>query len=137
MNFGIPLNNMFFFRCMILWGSFTILLGLLCFVFLPDKPTSRWFRLSSIEKKIVEARVRDNVVVRNNEFKWEHIQEAVLEPRLYCYFLVSLFINLQNGCITVFMSQIISGMGFEVCNSYDARNITHVKYKCDSLYISI
>lgn len=100
---------------MILWGSITVLLGLVSFVFLPDKPTSRWFRLSPIEKKIVENRTRDNTVVRDTTFKWTHVLEAISEPRFYSYLVVSVCINLLNGCFTVFQSQIISDMGFTVC----------------------
>lgn len=66
---------------MILWGGITIVLGILSFLFLPDKPTSRSFRLSPAERAIAEERIRENVVVRNKEFKLSHIKEAVTESR--------------------------------------------------------
>jgi len=42
----------------------------------------------------------------------DHIIESLKELRLYCYFIMSLLISLQNGAITLFNAQIISEMGF-------------------------
>ena len=99
---------------MIIFGIITFFLGIPFFLFLADKPKSRWFRLTEEEEKIVEARTRDNAVVQNQNIKHSHIIEALKEPRLYCFFFTSLFLNLQNGAITTFASQIIASMGFSV-----------------------
>ena len=99
---------------MIIWGSLTALLGIAFFFFLPDKPKSRWFRLTSAEEKLVHERTLDNAVVQSRKFKKEHIYEALREPRLYCYMLISLFLNLQNGTMTIFSNQFIVDMGFTV-----------------------
>ncbi|RCI06173.1 hypothetical protein CU098_001616, partial [Rhizopus stolonifer] len=97
---------------MLLFGCFTALNGMVYFIFLPDSPYSRWFRLTEDEKLIVEERVRDNAVVRNFTVNYNHIWEALKEPRLYCYSLISLFINLQNGAVTTFGTLIITDLGF-------------------------
>ncbi|KAI7859822.1 major facilitator superfamily domain-containing protein [Circinella umbellata] len=97
---------------MIIWGSLTAVLGVTFFFFLPDKPKSRWFRLTSNEEKLVDNRTLDNAVVQSRKFKKEHIYEALREPRLYCYMLISLFLNLQNGTMTIFSNQFIVDMGF-------------------------
>ncbi|KAI7859823.1 major facilitator superfamily domain-containing protein [Circinella umbellata] len=102
---------------MIIFGIITFFLGIPFFLFLADKPKSRWFRLTEEEEKIVETRTRDNAVVQNHDIKRSHIIEALKEPRLYCFFFISLFLNLQNGAITTFASQIIASMGFSPLTS--------------------
>lgn len=99
---------------MIIWGAVTILLGIVFFLFLPDSPYSRWFRIKPEEEIIIEERSKDNAVVRNKAVKLSHIKEALTEPRFYCYFIMSLLINLQNGAITLFAAQITVSMGFDV-----------------------
>ncbi|KAI9320453.1 major facilitator superfamily domain-containing protein [Dichotomocladium elegans] len=96
----------------IILGIITLVLGFFIFIFLPDKPKSRWFRLTETEKMIVDERILDNSVVRNRDIKRAHIYEALKEPRLYAFFLISLFLNFPNGAITTFASQIIENMGF-------------------------
>lgn len=100
--------------CMIIWGSITALLGVLFFLFLADTPKSRWFRLTPEEETIVEDRVRDNTVVRNKHIQTSHIVEALRDPKFYSYMAISFLVNLQNGAVTIFSSQIISDMGFSV-----------------------
>ncbi|CEI94983.1 hypothetical protein RMCBS344292_09184 [Rhizopus microsporus] len=102
---------------MIIFGSLTALTGIIFFFFLPDTPYSRWFRLSGEECSIVEERIRDNAVVRTFHVNYSHIKEALLEPRLYCYCLISLLVNLQNGALTTFSALIISDLGFSSGNS--------------------
>ncbi|GAA5800692.1 major facilitator superfamily domain-containing protein [Helicostylum pulchrum] len=106
---------------MIIFGSVTILMGFVYFFFLPDKPTSRWFRLTEEEKLIVEDRARDNAVVATLKVNYSQIREALREPRFYCYCLISCLNNLQNGALTTFSGIIISGMGY---SSIDAILLT-------------
>ncbi|KAI9497507.1 major facilitator superfamily domain-containing protein [Zychaea mexicana] len=101
----------------IIWGCLTVVAGVLYFFFLADKPKSRWFFLTPEEEKIVDARTKDNASVQNKDIKKEHIYEALREPRLYCYFLMSLFLNLQNGAVTLFSQQITQQMGFSQLNT--------------------
>ncbi|KAI8145612.1 major facilitator superfamily domain-containing protein [Fennellomyces sp. T-0311] len=99
--------------CMITLGCTTICVGLLYFFFLPDKPKSRWYRLSEEEKKIVDERIRDSGLIQNRVIKYNHIKEAIREPQLYTLAILSSFLlNLQNGCIANFSALIIKGMGF-------------------------
>lgn len=100
---------------MIIWGVITSGLGLFYILFLPDRADSRWFRLTSEEKQLVEQRTLDNAVIQNKDIKIAHVYEALKEPRLYCYFLISLLLDLPNGGTTIFSSQIIKQMGFSVC----------------------
>lgn len=98
---------------MIIFGFVTFVLGI-AFFFLPDKPKSRWFRLTPVEEEIVDERTRDNAAVPSKNIKREHFIEALKEPQLHAYFFISLLINLQNGAMTVFSTRIINVMGFGV-----------------------
>lgn len=101
----------------VIFGSITIAIGISYFFFLPDRPDSRWFRLTAEEKLIVQERTRDNAVVPTMKINFDHIWEAVKEPRLYCYSLISVFLNLQNGAFTIFSNIIITEMGFSSTNA--------------------
>ncbi|KAI8637182.1 major facilitator superfamily domain-containing protein [Parasitella parasitica] len=102
---------------MIIFGGFTCLLGFIYFVFLPDTPKSRWFRLTKEEEMIVEERSRDNAVVPTLAINYNQIKEALCEARFYCYTLISFFINFQNGALTNFSTIIIKDLGFSGVNS--------------------
>ncbi|KAI8149744.1 major facilitator superfamily domain-containing protein [Fennellomyces sp. T-0311] len=103
--------------CFLFWGLFTLCTSILMLIFVPDTPYSRWFRLSPIEKRIIDDRVCDNAVVQNKEIHWNHILEALKEPRYYCHVLISLFCSIPNGCIVVFGSQIVHNMGYAALES--------------------
>lgn len=99
---------------MIILGSVTILLGLCIFIFLPDKPTSRWLRLQPHEYPIVAARTHDSAVVANRKLQWTHVIESIQEPRFYCYLAAVTLGNIQNGCLQIFASMLIKDLGFTV-----------------------
>lgn len=101
----------------IIYGSITIFLSIIYFLFLPDRPDSRWFSLTEEEKIIVEQRARDNAVVPNMEIKYSQIWESLKEPRFYCYCLISLFNNFQNGAVITFSGIITTEMGFSSTNA--------------------
>lgn len=105
----------------IIFGAITILMGIIYFVFLPDKPTSKWFRLTEEQKMIIKERTRDNAVIPTLEISYDQIREALSEPRLYCYCLISFFIELQNGALTLFSALIIADLGF---SNFDAVLLT-------------
>ncbi|KAI9255748.1 major facilitator superfamily domain-containing protein [Phascolomyces articulosus] len=96
----------------IIWGAITLFVGGGVFFFLPDKPKSRWFRLTPTETVIVDERTRDNAVVRNKQFKVAHVIEAVKEPRLYCYCLTVIMISMQSGAIGLYGALLVKNMGF-------------------------
>ena len=110
-------THMLFDRCMIIWGCATFVLGIAFFFFLADNPKSRWFRLTPEEELIVDERLRDNTVVQSKKINKKHIIEAFKDPKFYCYCLISFLVDLQNGAVTIFSSQIISQMGFSVSSN--------------------
>ncbi|ORE08051.1 MFS general substrate transporter [Rhizopus microsporus var. microsporus] len=96
----------------IIWGSLTVLFGIIVFFFLPDTPTSYMFRLTEEEKGIVEERTKDNAVVRVYEIKTRHIWEALREPRLWLVCLSTFCNNLHTGGLVVFSTLIVRSVGF-------------------------
>ncbi|KAG2227250.1 hypothetical protein INT45_008494 [Circinella minor] len=95
----------------IIFGAFTVVLGILCFFFLLDDPRSWILRLTKEEHEIVDKRTRDNAVIRNKQIKYRHFLEALREPRLYLIGIASVCINMQNGGLLVFSAQIIRSLG--------------------------
>ncbi|KAK4512772.1 uncharacterized protein ATC70_003478 [Mucor velutinosus] len=96
----------------IIWGSLTVLFGIMTFFFLPDNPHSFMFRLTEEEKAIVEERTQDNAVVRVYEIKKHHIWEAIKEPRLWLLAFSTLCNNLHNGGLVVFSTILVKAFGF-------------------------
>ncbi|KAI8149498.1 major facilitator superfamily domain-containing protein [Fennellomyces sp. T-0311] len=103
--------------CMIIWGSVTMVIGACVFVFLPDSNDSRWLRLTAVEKDLVKERTSESGLVLDRSFKVHHIYEALKEPRLYCYFFITVLLFLQNGCMGIYSSQIIRESGFTSLNA--------------------
>lgn len=106
---------------MIILGSVTVFFGLFCFFFLVDKPKSRLLRLTPETEQIVDARQRDNAVVRTREIKFSHMRESLCEPRFWLLVITSLLINFQNGALNTFSSIITAGFGFSVSEKENKR----------------
>ncbi|KAI9493877.1 major facilitator superfamily domain-containing protein [Zychaea mexicana] len=119
--------------CMIILGSATATVGILTFLFLPDTPKSKWYRLKPEENDIVEERLRDNKMVHDTWIKWDQILEALGEFRFYCYFLICYLMNTLNGCITFFSTLIIKSMGFSNGSSV----LFNIPAGCSSVIITV
>ena len=99
---------------MIILGAATIIFGVACFFMLVDNPNSPRLRLTPEEKRAVQLRTMDNNTIITKEIKTHHMLEALKEPRYYCFIVVSLLFNLQNGALNTFSSIITKGFGFSV-----------------------
>jgi hypothetical protein len=97
---------------MIILGSVTAFFGVFSFFFLIDNPKSPALRLNAEQEILVEERTRDNAVVRTTNIKKEQIMEALKEVRFWCFCFSCLFINLQNGAMTTYNTQLAMGLGF-------------------------
>ncbi|KAI8364619.1 major facilitator superfamily domain-containing protein [Blakeslea trispora] len=102
---------------MIILGGITILIGFVVFFFLIDSPKARALQLNAEQEMLVEERTRDNATVRTTEIKFEQIWEALKEVRFWCFCFACLFINLQNGAMTIYNAQIASSFGFDQLQS--------------------
>jgi ACS family allantoate permease-like MFS transporter len=99
---------------MVILGSFTVLFGICCFVFLVDNPKSKSLRLSYEQEQIADIRTLDNDVVVSKDVNYGQIMECLRESRYYCYVFASMFVNLQNGSIQTFCGIIVTNVGFSV-----------------------
>jgi hypothetical protein len=97
---------------MIILGSVTAFVGIISFFFLIDNPKSPALTLNAEQEILVEERTRDNAVVRTTNIKKEQIMEALKEVRFWCFCFSCLFINLQNGAMTFYNTQITMSFGF-------------------------
>jgi len=81
-------------------GVLTITAGMLFFALIPDTADKAWF-LNEREKEILRARLAAN---QNNlertEFKWYQVREALLDPFVWLYLIVSLLTCIPNGGFT-------------------------------------
>lgn len=97
-----------------IYGSLTILVGLVCFFFLADRPDHPLLRPTEQEKQVIEDRKQDNAVVRHRVIKYYQIKESLKELRYWLIVLGSFCINLQNGGMLVFSTTFVLGLGFDV-----------------------
>lgn len=88
-------------------GLLTVGTGALYLWYLPDNQSNTKF-LSEREKLVAIERIRVNFQgIGNKVWKWYQFREAFRDPRTYLYVLFSLLMNIPNGGITTFGSQII------------------------------
>lgn len=88
-------------------GLLTVGTGALYLWYLPDNQSNTKF-LSEREKLVAIERIRVNFQgIGNKVWKCYQFREAFRDPRTYLYVLFSLLMNIPNGGITTFGSQII------------------------------
>lgn len=110
---GLIYNN----RGFIIWGIITVVAGVIVFFFLIDSPDSWFLNLTEEEKLIVEARTRDNAVVRKQKIVVSQYWEALKEPRCWILFFVAIAHNLQNGGMLAYGTVLVQGLGFTAIQS--------------------
>ena len=97
----------------IILGALTFTWGIICLFVMPSSPlTTKYF--TDEDKKVAVQRVAENQQgIHDCEFKWNHLKEAVSDIRLYMFFLGYTCINITNGGITSYSSQIIKEFHFD------------------------
>lgn len=81
-------------------GGITVAWSFVIFFFLPDTPSKAWF-LSKFDRTKAIIRVKENMTgIKNNEFKWAHCIEALLDIK--SWFIVGMQItnSIPNGAVT-------------------------------------
>ncbi|CAO3633059.1 unnamed protein product [Mucor hiemalis] len=96
----------------IVFGCFTVVIGIITFFFLVDDVHHKLLRLTEEEILIVEERARDNCVVRVHEIKTEQIWEALREPRLWLLTAANTLNCIQIGGLVTFSTLLVQGLGF-------------------------
>ncbi|KAF8589716.1 MFS general substrate transporter [Ramaria rubella] len=95
-------------------GAVTALFSVVVYFWLPDSPVlARFF--SEQERIIAVKRVASNKTgIENKHFKWYQVKHALVDPKTYILFVLSLAAQIPNGLLTSFRSEIIQNMGFTV-----------------------
>ncbi|KAI9249693.1 major facilitator superfamily domain-containing protein [Phascolomyces articulosus] len=97
----------------LIWGTITIAASITTAFYLPDNLYSKRFGFTPEQQDKIDARVMDTAFTRQTKIQWNHIQEALLEPRYYCQVLIAFLVSMPMGCIGEFSSQIIDDFGFD------------------------
>ncbi|WFD01195.1 hypothetical protein MYAM1_003957 [Malassezia yamatoensis] len=93
-------------------GVVTVAFGILCFFVMPSTPETTSY-LNERERGIAVLRVASNKSgIHDTHVKKYQILEAVKDIRLYIFFLAFCTVNISNGGISIFASQIIKAFHF-------------------------
>lgn len=96
----------------ILLGTVTAFFGIIFCVMVPDTQDKAWF-LNSKDKAIARDRLTENhQTVTQQPFRKAQIIEALKDPKVYLYLLISLVNNIPNGGFTNFQAILVQGLGF-------------------------
>jgi len=83
------------------------------FVFMPDSPVEAKF-LSDRDKLIAIERLRMNQMgVMSREWRWDHVKEALVDPKTWCWFALLFSISVPSGGISTFGPLIVQSFGFD------------------------
>ncbi|KAI8065473.1 major facilitator superfamily domain-containing protein [Gongronella butleri] len=123
---------------MLISGGATCIMGIASFFFLISNPKSPRLGLNAEYSHIVEERARDNAVYRTTTIKKSQIIEAIKEPRLWYLCVATMCLNLQNGAITIYNTQLIATFGFNSLQSVllsTGSGLSDIVYILGSVYI--
>lgn len=81
-------------------GGFTVAWSCANVFLLPDEPFNAWFFSKEDREKVV-IRVQENLTgIKNNELKWDQVQEALLDAQTWFLVLIQFSSNIPNGGVT-------------------------------------
>lgn len=101
----------------IIFGCFTVLVGISLWWLLPDSPTSCRF-LNERERVVAVQRIQSNQTgVKNREHKKYQVIEALKDPRVYMLTFGTFFQNMTNTLQNSFNGLIIRGLGYDTYQS--------------------
>ncbi|KAJ6440112.1 allantoate permease [Purpureocillium lavendulum] len=94
-------------------GCITVAFSVVMFIFMPDSPMEAKF-LNQEDKLIAVERLRMNQMgIGSGVWKWDHVLEAVLDPKTWLWFLLMFVISIPSGGISTFGPLIIASFGFD------------------------
>ena len=101
----------------IIYGSFTVVWGIILFFVLPDSPVTCWF-LNHEERIVAVARTKRNQTgMINRSFKREQLRETLIDVKTWWYFLFAFFANVPGGGLNAYVTTIIGNFGFNPLNT--------------------
>jgi hypothetical protein len=96
----------------LLVGSLTFVWSCFMFYFLPDSPINAKWLTPSEKVYMVKRMAANRTGVSSNEFKWDQVREAFMDPRTYLVMLFNFGINIPNGGLSTFNAIIIKNLKF-------------------------
>ncbi|KAM6516467.1 hypothetical protein FALCPG4_014650 [Fusarium falciforme] len=97
----------------IIYGSFTLVVGIAVFFLLPNSPAQAWF-LNDELKSVAVLRLASNQTATeaSTKLRWGQIGEALKDTKYWCLAIFFIAQSITNAGITNFNPLIISGYGF-------------------------
>lgn len=84
----------------LIFGAFSVAVGVLALVFLPDLPSTAKF-LSERERAIAVERVAINRQgVKSSQFKWYQVRQAAEDPKTWLLFIMAIGAQVPNSALT-------------------------------------
>jgi MFS family permease len=95
----------------LIFGLFTIAVGICVMIFLPDNPMAS--RLTHEEKLLAIERLRENRTgIENKHFKMYQFVEVFKDPQTYFIAVIVTAMNISNAAISSFSALIIKSFGY-------------------------
>jgi uncharacterized membrane protein len=95
------------------FGLITVAYSVLMFLFMPDSPVEAKF-LKDEDKVIAIERLRaNNMGVMTREWRNDHLKEALLDFKTWCWFALMLSISIPSGGISTFGPLIVQSFQFD------------------------
>ncbi|KAH7268685.1 major facilitator superfamily domain-containing protein [Fusarium solani] len=93
-------------------GVFTILLGIIVYLVLPDFPnTARW--MSQAEKDFIQARLPINAPrAAEKDFDWTEFWQTLKDPKLWLFLLCWAFYTIGTTGLQFYQPTVIANLGF-------------------------
>ncbi|KAH7244925.1 major facilitator superfamily domain-containing protein [Fusarium solani] len=97
----------------IIYGAFTLVVGIAVFFLLPNSPAQAWF-LNDELKSVAVLRLASNQTATeaSTKLRWGQIGEALKDTKYWCLAIFFIAQSITNAGITNFNPLIISGYGF-------------------------
>ncbi|EPE05156.1 allantoate permease [Ophiostoma piceae UAMH 11346] len=95
------------------FGLITVAFSGVMYVFMPDSPVEAKFLKTDHDKVIAVERLRMNQMgVMSREWRWDHVREAMYDPKTWCWFALVFSISIPSGGISTFGPLIVESFGF-------------------------
>lgn len=96
----------------LIYGVITFAFGILCFFLMPSSPDTTHYFNEEERGAAVYHIAANQSGIHDSHFKWPQFREALLDIRLYIYFLGWVCLCIVNGGITTFGNQIIQSFHY-------------------------
>ncbi|KAI1632961.1 major facilitator superfamily domain-containing protein [Biscogniauxia mediterranea] len=93
-------------------GLLTVVVGIAFWFIMPDSPATAGF-LDNEQKRLHLERIRHNEQgIGSQEFKWDHVKEALKDTMTWLYAFWIFAANVPNSTATSFGNILVKGMGY-------------------------